>query len=140
MSPFLSFFRFSLYYVSLFLFLSFLVDFFPASTSASSGCGRFLGFQKFQSFCFFRVSLVPEVVVPEVVSLLSSSFPLAFFHPSLPSCPSFAFSLSLSHSSLSPLFSRILLLLGPPQPLPGPAGTPRYSLLAPLVRLLRVLE
>ena len=30
--------------------------------------------------------------------------------------------------------------LGPPKPLPGPPGPPRYSLLAPLVRLLTVLE
>ena len=30
--------------------------------------------------------------------------------------------------------------LGPPKPLPGPPGPPRYSLLAPPVRLFRVLE
>ena len=39
---------------------------------------------------------------------------------------------------------RLLRLKKPPpglqKPVPGPSGPPRYSLLAPLVRLLRVLE
>ena len=43
----------------------------------------------------------------------------------------------------SGLLLRLLPLKPPPglqKPVPGPPGPPRYSLLAPLVRLLRVLE